>query len=68
MINLKKCSFCGGDAEIFSTGNYWQTTYYRIHCKKLCCMQGGFYSSEVAAAEEWNRRASNEHRNGKSDF
>lgn len=68
MINLKKCPFCGGDAEIFNTGNYWQKTFYGIHCKKFCCMQAKFYSSEIVAAEAWNRRASDEHRNGKSDF
>lgn len=60
MINLKKCPFCGGDAEIFSTGDYLKKTFYRIHCKKFCCLQVNFYSSKIAAVEAWNRRANDD--------
>lgn len=57
MSELKPCPFCGGDAEILSTGNYWKKTFYRIYCKKSCCVQGSFYPSKIIAAEEWNKRA-----------
>ena len=60
MINLKKCPFCGSDAEIFSTRDYLKKTFYRIHCKKFCCLQVNFYSSEIAAVEAWNRRVNDD--------
>ena len=56
MNDLKKCPFCGGDAEIFSTGDCWEKTFYRIHCKNFCCTQIHFYSNENDAIEAWNKR------------
>lgn len=56
MTELKPCPFCGGEAEVCSTGTYGIKFFYRINCKRYCCIQVEFYSNKEDAAEAWNQR------------
>ena len=68
-INLKRCPFCGGEAEIVPTGNSivgWKRT--EVRCK-LCKMGRSFrwisrkFDRDFIwekTAEQWNRRVENE--------
>lgn len=51
MKELKKCPFCGGEAEIVKESDY----AYFIKCKRRCLMTYSFKSPEQAI-EAWNRR------------
>ena len=55
-IIVNPCPFCGGEAELFRTGNIWPEEYFRILCKKACCVQGKFYKTPEKSAEAWNSR------------
>jgi Lar family restriction alleviation protein len=59
MIELKKCPFCGGEAELVDCGkNEWF-----VRCKKGC-VEGKLYRQKCDAKNAWNRRATqNEHKN-----
>lgn len=60
MIELKPCPFCGRDAHIINTGNYFpNAVFYRIVCESSCTMQGRMYKTIEAAAKEWNTREGN---------
>ncbi len=48
---LKKCPFCGGEAEIVEDKNHISF----IRCKRLCC-RTYFYESPKVAIKAWNRR------------
>lgn len=58
--DLKPCPFCKGEVIVFSSGNHWPEEYFKILCKKNCCVQGKFFKTPEEAAEAWNRRASDE--------
>ena len=51
MEELKKCPFCGGEAEIVTESNHASF----IRCKRRCCRTYVFISPKVAI-EAWNRR------------
>ena len=51
MEELKKCQFCGGEAEIVIESNYASF----VRCKRRCCRTYVFISPKVAV-ETWNRR------------
>lgn len=51
MEELKKCPFCGGEAEIVSESNHASF----VRCKRRCCRTYVFISPKVAI-EAWNER------------
>lgn len=55
-IELKPCPFCGEEAVMFDTGDYWDKPLYRVITKCSCCMQAKFYETPQKAAEHWNNR------------
>ena len=55
MEELKKCPFCGGEAEIVEDKNHISF----IRCERLCC-RTYFYESPKVAIKEWNRRTDND--------
>lgn len=57
---LEPCPFCGEEVMMYDTGNHYPKTYYRVLCKKYCCMQAKFYETPQEAAQRWNRRTPNE--------
>ena len=55
MSELKKCPFCGGEADIESDiSDYGEMRFY-VYCKK-CIAEGGWGFSEKEAIELWNKR------------
>lgn len=59
--DLKPCPFCGGEAVLFNSGNYWPITYYRVICRRGgCCFMSRFHEDPENAVKEWNRRAKHE--------
>ena len=45
---------------MFSSGNVWPKEYFRVLCKKVCCVQARFFDTPEEAAEAWNRRTNDE--------
>ena len=63
MIELKRCPFCGGKAEI-EHGFCGDMTSY-VHCTECHASVkpvrfAGEYAADEKVAEQWNRRASND--------
>ena len=58
-IELKPCPFCGGEAMVIDTGDYFPVITYRVICKASCIMQGGLYKTKQEAIEAWNTRTDN---------
>ena len=56
MNELEMCPFCGGEATVCDTGNYYPKIYYRVLCKKCCCMQAKFYETPRKAIKALNSR------------
>lgn len=56
MTELKKCPFCGGEAELIELSN---RDYY-VQCRKCKAEQGKVYRAKQTAIKAWNRRASDE--------
>lgn len=68
MDELKRCPFCGGEAEMvskFMMANGFRGIAYRVRCSE-CYAQSpykrnpilhGFHVSSDKAVEAWNRRA-----------
>lgn len=54
MEKLKKCPFCGGEAEIgrIQAG---REVYYRVSCEE-CSGSGAWFHTEAEAIAAWNRR------------
>lgn len=51
MTELKKCPFCGGEAELVDCGkNEWF-----VRCTKGC-VEGKLYRQKCDAKNAWNRR------------
>ena len=55
MDELRKCPFCGGDAEVISAGRGKYQAQAR--CTQCHCELGAWYISKQAAAHAWNTRA-----------
>lgn len=51
-MNLKRCPFCGGEADFRG-----EIQGYQIECVGSCGARGHSYSSAEYAAEIWNQRA-----------
>ena len=61
MIKLKPCPFCGNEAVIINTGNYFpKMIFYRVICRSSCTMQGRMYKTIEAAVKAWNTREGEE--------
>ena len=54
MNELKKCPFCGGEAEL-----EWEGDSYVISCKE-CNAEMAFEPTRESAVEAWNRRVAAE--------
>lgn len=52
---LKNCPFCGGEAELCSTGNPYDVNYHWIYCKECGCKQPTSIHIE-AVINTWNTR------------
>ena len=57
MEELKKCPFCGGEAEIYKSFDY--VSKYRVECTK-CEMYSQNYNKLEEAIEAWNSRVEDE--------
>jgi Lar family restriction alleviation protein len=53
----KPCPFCGEEPHVFCTGNAFPRKYFRVLCKRNCCMQSKLYTNKAEAVRMWNRRA-----------
>ena len=58
MKKLKRCPFCGGEAEIFYGITYGFRALYEPRCIKCECWIG-VYETEEQAIKSWNRRVDN---------
>ena len=58
MTKLKRCPFCGGEAEIIRYGVNKKSMLYIPHCKNEYCQgyAGRAYESEKLAISMWNTR------------
>lgn len=59
MIKLKRCPFCGGEAEISVKHDFhWKPLYFEPHCKNEYCQgyAGRAYESKKLAISMWNTR------------
>lgn len=58
MEKLKDCPFCGGKAQMWTSGNqHANYTEYRVCCMKCHVTQAGqWYYTEKDAVTAWNRR------------
>ena len=60
MSELKRCPFCGGEAEIiYEDFEYDPDCMSLLYCRVKCldCEAGThWYKSDLAAARAWNRR------------
>ena len=59
MTKLKKCPFCGGEAEISIKHDFhWKPLYFEPHCKNEYCQgyAGRAYKSKKLAISMWNTR------------
>lgn len=54
---LKPCAFCGGKAHIREHACIKGPTYFTIHCEGCGICDLSHHKSEAAAADTWNRRA-----------
>lgn len=61
MTKLKRCPFCGGEAEISIKHDFhWKPLYFEPHCKNEYCQgyAGRTYESKKLAISMWNQRMS----------
>ena len=58
MTKLKRCPFCGGEAEIIRYGLNKKSMLYTPHCKNEYCegYAGRAYESKKLAISMWNTR------------
>ena len=59
MIKLKRCPFCGGEAERSVKHDFhWKPLYFEPHCKNEYCQgyAGRAYESKKLAISMWNTR------------
>lgn len=59
MTKLKRCPFCGGEAEISVKHDFhWKPLYFEPHCKNEYCQgyAGRAYESKKLAISMWNTR------------
>lgn len=59
MTKLKRCPFCGGEAEISVKHDFhWKPFYFEPHCKNEYCQgyAGRAYESKKLAISMWNTR------------
>lgn len=60
MKELKQCPFCGSEAAIIDTGDYFpKMIFYRIICKSSCTMQARLYRTIEESVKAWNTREGN---------
>ena len=59
-MELKKCPFCGGEAEIEQSLRivYWDKDFYQVCCV-VCLAETWKYHFAADAIEAWNRRVDN---------
>lgn len=55
MEQLKKCPFCGGEAEVKYAYSFGFTRNYEAECMKCFCTVG-VYLTEAEAITAWNTR------------
>lgn len=55
MKYLRRCPFCGGDATFKELGGFRTVFQYIVECER-CGIHTREYSTEDAAAEQWNTR------------
>ena len=53
MNELRKCPFCGGEAELFEV---FPGRFYAVVCPH-CVVETTYYETSEKAIEAWNRRA-----------
>lgn len=71
MTKLKRCPFCGGEAEISVKHNFhWKPLYFEPHCKNEYCQgyAGRAYESKKLAISMWNTRTPEIMRCGECSF
>ena len=64
MEELRKCPFCGGEADVSESmvSGYGLSGYnynYEVFCVICGCRTRFFYNSEFEAIAAWNRRTQN---------
>lgn len=52
---LKKCPFCGGEAEVYEQKHREYPSTYYVRCKGFCIKQQD-YNEKSRAVFAWNRR------------
>ena len=59
MEQLKKCPFCGGEADVFKASDLgdfsWNSDRFTVKCRSCFCGTG-LYSDSERAIEMWNTR------------
>lgn len=55
MDKLKKCPFCGGNANIIKYTPDDNTTVFSVECTG-CCVSLDYFDTEEEAKQTWNTR------------
>lgn len=55
MSELRRCPFCGGEADTLCAVGFFAVPINKVYCMECGALVEG-YSNEVDAIEAWNRR------------
>ena len=58
---LLPCPFCGADVTMGKNREGAKIIYFQVECDECGAIAGSGYTTEPAAAKNWNRRANAEH-------
>ena len=58
---LLPCPFCGAEVTMGRNRGGSKIIYFQVECDECGAIAGSGYTTESAAAKNWNRRANDQH-------